>query len=157
MEPPTADASIEGTLQHCDLLEPLSDEQIAALAACAGTRTLREGQTLFGQDEEARDLFVVESGRLAIRLATPAGRVIEVVDAGQYRLSGWSALVAPHIYLADARAVEDSTVIVISAASAEEIFLREPAAAYAVMKKLAGIISVRLRDIKEQLIEVLEG
>ena len=157
MKPPTADLSIESTLQHCDLLEPLSGDQFAALAACAGMITLREGQTLFGQDDAARDLFVVESGRIAIRLATPAGHVIEVVDAGQYGLFGWSALVAPHVYIADARATEDSTVLVIPAAAAEEVFLRDPAAAYEVMKRLAAIISVRLRDIKEQLIEVLGG
>ncbi|MFA4965477.1 MAG: Crp/Fnr family transcriptional regulator [Thermoleophilia bacterium] len=157
MKPPVADLSIESTLQHCELLEPLSERQIAALAACAAVRTLREGEALFGQDQAAHDLFVVESGRLAVRLATPAGHVIEVFGAGQYRLSGWSALVAPHAYIADGRAIEDCTVIVIPAAAAEEIFLREPAAAYQVMKQIAGTISVRLRDIKEELIEVLGG
>ncbi len=157
MKPPTADLSVESTLRHCDLLEPLSDAQIAELATLAGMVTLRDGEALFEQNDDARDLFIVASGRLAIRLATPAGHVIEVVDAGQYRLSGWSSLVAPHIYIADARAVEDSAVLVIPAAAAEEVFLQEPAAAYVVMKRLAGLISTRLRDIKEQLIEVLEG
>jgi CRP-like cAMP-binding protein len=155
MRPPTADLSNESTLRHCDLLEPLSDEQIAELAARAATRSLTEGETLFEQNAEARELFVVVSGRLDVRLATPAGHVIEVFDAGQYRLSGWSALVAPHVYIADAKAVEDSTVLVIPAVDAEEVFLREPAAGYAVMKKLAGTVSVRLRDIKEELIELL--
>jgi len=155
MRPPTADLSNESTLRHCDLLEPLSDEQITELAARAATRSLAEGQTLFAQNAEARELFVVVSGRLAVRLATPTGHVIEVFDAGQYRLAGWSALVAPHVYIADAQAVEDSTVLVITAADAEDVLLRDPAAGYAVMKKLAGTISVRLRDIKEELIELL--
>jgi hypothetical protein len=91
MRPPTADLSNESTLLHCDLLEPLSDEQIAELAARAATRSL----------------------------------------------------------------AEDTTVLVIPAADAGEVFLREPAAGYAVMKKLAGTVSVRLRDIKEELIELL--
>lgn len=81
--------------------------------------------------------------------------MIEVVEVGQYCLSGWSALVAPHVYVADAHAVEDTTVLVVGAAEAEEVFLLEPAAAYAVMKKLAGVISERLRDIKAELIELL--
>ena len=51
----------------------------------------------------AHSLFVVASGRLAIRLATPAGRVIEVVEVGQYGVSGWSSLVAPHVYVAEAK------------------------------------------------------
>jgi CRP-like cAMP-binding protein len=155
MRPPTADLSYESTLRHCELLEGLSDEQIVALATCATARSLAEGETLFDQNAEAHDLFVVASGRLAVRLATPTGHVIEVFDAGQYRLSGWSALVAPHMYIADAKAAEDSTVLVIPSAEAEEIFLREPAAGYEVMKKVAGIVSTRLRDIKEELIELL--
>ena len=155
MKPPTADLSNESTLRHCDLLEPLSDRQIAELAARARTRSLAEGEMLFSQNAEAGEFFVVASGRLAVRLATPTGHVIEVFEAGQYRLSGWSALVAPHIYIADAQAMEDSTVLVIAAGDAEEVLLREPAAGYAVMKKLAGTISVRLRDIKEELIELL--
>lgn len=157
MRPPTADLSVESTLRHCDLLDPLSDEQISALAARARVCSLHEGDQLFSQNDEARDLYVVESGRVSVRLSAPGGRVIEIFDAGQYRLSGWSALVAPHAYVADAHATEDTTVLVIAAADAEEVMLREPKAAYAVMKGLAGIISTRLRDIREELIEALGG
>jgi CRP-like cAMP-binding protein len=156
MKPPTADLTAETTLRHCDLLEPLSDAQIAELAELAARRELQEGEKLFSQNEEARDLCIVESGRLAVRLSAPGGHVIEVFDAGQYRLSGWSALVAPHIYVADATAEEHTTVLVIPASEAEAVFLREPGRGYEVMKKLAATISMRLRDIKEQLIELLE-
>ncbi len=157
MKPPTTDLDIESTLSHCELLEPLSGEQIAALADHGRLVTLEEGEALFDQDTAAHALFVVAGGRLAIRLATPAGRVIEVVEVGQYALSGWSSLVAPHAYVAEASALEDSTVIAISADEVEDILLREPAAGYAFMKKLAGHISVRLREMKEELIEVLES
>ncbi len=61
------------------------------------------------------------------------------------------------MYMADAHAVDDCTVLVISADEAEEVFLREPEAAYAVMKRLAGVISMRLRDIKAELIELCGG
>jgi CRP-like cAMP-binding protein len=154
MRPPTADLSIESTLRHCELLEPLSDAQVAALAELAETRSL-SGEVLFAQNDPAGHLYVVESGRLSVRLSTPSGRLVEVVEAGQYSLVGWSALVAPHAYVADAHADEEVTVLAIPAAAFEEVLLREPLAAYQVMKRLAGIVSVRLRDIKEALIEVL--
>ena len=157
MRPPTADLSVESTLAHCELLEPLSESQIAALSDHSTMVMLREGEAVFDQNTVAHSLFIVASGRLAIRLATPAGRVIEVVEVGQYGLSGWSSIVAPHIYVADAKALEDSAVLAISADEVEDILLREPAAGYAVMKKVAGVISTRLRDIKEELIEVLES
>jgi CRP-like cAMP-binding protein len=157
MRPPTTDLDAESTLAHCVLLEPLSEEQIAALADHSRIVTLKEGEALFDQNTVAHSLFVVAGGRLAIRLATPAGRIIEVVEVGQYALSGWSSLVAPHVYVAEASALEDSTILAISADEVEDILLREPAAGYQVMKQLAGVISTRLRDIKEELIEVLES
>jgi len=157
MRPPTADLSIESTLAHCELLEPLSEAQIEALAEHSRLVTVREGEALFDQNTVAHSLFMVASGRLAIRLTAPGGRVIEVVEVGQYCVAGWSSLVAPHVYVAEASALEDSTVLAISADEAEDVFLREPAAGYAVMKKVAGVISKRLRDIKEELIEVLES
>ncbi len=156
MRPPTADLTIEATLRHCDLLEPLSDDQIAELTTKVTRKALQEGEKLFSQNDEARDLCIVESGRLAVRLAAPGGHVIEVFDAGQYRLSGWSALIAPHLYVADATAEEYTTVLLVPAAEAELVFLKEPGRGYEVMKKLAGTISLRLRDIKEQLLELLE-
>lgn len=157
MRPPTADLSVESTFAHCELLEPLSEAQIEALAEHARMVTLKEGEPLFDQDTVAHSLFVVASGRLAIRLATPAGRVVEVVEVGQYGISGWSSLVAPHVYVAEAQALEDCAVVAISADEVEDIMLREPAAGYQVMKKLAGHVSIRLREMKEELIEVLES
>jgi CRP-like cAMP-binding protein len=157
MRPPTADLSIESTLAHCELLEPLSEAQIRALAEHGRLVTVKEGEALFDENTVAHTLFVVASGRLAIRLATPAGRIIEVQEIGQYCVSGWSSLVAPHVYVAEASALEDSTVLAISADEVDDILLREPAAGYQVMKKLAGVISARLRDMKEELIEVLEA
>jgi CRP-like cAMP-binding protein len=147
--------TIEGVLQRCNTFEPLSDERIAELAAGAEMRSLDEGQALFEKSSEARELFVVASGRLTVRLATPAGQVVEVYDAGRYSLTGWSALVAPHVYLAEAHALEATTVVALQADDVEKVLLREPAAGYAVMKKVAGVLAVRLRDLREELIEQL--
>lgn len=157
MRPPTADLSVESTLRHCDLLEPLSSRQIAELAACVTVRTLREGEQLFKKSEEAHDLYIVVSGRLVVQLSAPDGSPIEWFEAGQYRLCGWSSIVAPHAYAADAYAAEDTTVLVLSAAAAEDVFLTEPFAGYEVMKRIAGEVSVRLRDVKEELIEQLQS
>lgn len=157
MRPPIADLSVESTFAHCELLEPLSEAQIEALAEHSRMVVLKEGEPLFDVDTVAHSLFVVAAGRLGIRLATPAGRVIEMVEVGQYGISGWSSIVAPHVYVAEATALEDTAVVAISADEVEAILLREPEAGYQVMKKLAGLVSVRLREMKEELIEVLES
>ncbi len=157
MTPPAPDLTPEATLRRCDLLRPLSERQIAELAACATTRSLRAGEPLFAQNDEAHDFFVVAKGRVAVRMTASGGGAIDVFDAGQFRLCGWSSLVAPHEYVAGATAVEDSTVLVVPAAAAEDIFLLEPFAGYEVMQRLAGDISVRLRNVRTELLGLLNG
>jgi CRP-like cAMP-binding protein len=155
MRPPTADLSVEATLRRCELFCPLSERQIGELAACATARSLRPGEPLFEQNDEAHDLFVVAAGRVAVRFAAPGGGTVDVFGAGQFHLCGWSSLIAPHAYVAGASAVEDATVLVIPAAAAEDVFLLEPFAGYEVMKLLAGDISTRLRNIRTELFGML--
>jgi len=146
----------EGTLRRCDLLDPLNDAQIGALAERAEMRTLGEGDPLFRQGEESRHLFVVQSGELSVRLKSPRGDEIGWFAGAPYCLLGWSAFVTPPAYVADARAARDgTTVVVIAADEAEEIMLRDPKAAYHVMKRIAGEISAHLRDLREQFIEIM--
>lgn len=156
MTSPATGQSKEGTLRRCDLLDPLSDAQIGALADRASARALNEGDPLFRQGEESRHLFVVEGGELSVRLLSPKGDEIGWFVSEPYCLLGWSAFITPPAYVADARATRDgTTVLVIAADDAEEIMLRDPGAAYEVMKRIAGEISLRLRDLREQFIEIM--
>jgi CRP/FNR family transcriptional regulator, cyclic AMP receptor protein len=157
MGPPTTDLSIETALRRCELFRPLSDRQIGELAACATVRPVPAGEVLFEQGEDALDLFVVAEGRVAVRFSTPIGDGIDVFDAGQYHVCGWSSLIAPHEYVAGAKAVEDATVLVVPSAAAEDVFLLEPFAGYEVIKLLAGDVSIRLRNVRTELLRLANG
>jgi CRP-like cAMP-binding protein len=151
-----AEQLAQQTLRRCEALEPLRDEQIEALAATASTRTLADGESLFKRDEESHYLFVVERGQLQIHLQSPSGDKIGWAVSGPLTLLGWSAFFTPPLYVADARAIADETmVVVLDVGEAEEIMLRDPVAAYNVMKRIAGEISMRLRDLREQFVEVM--
>ena len=153
-----SELSTMATLRRCELLEPLNDAQIEALAEEAATRRLADGESLFRQDEESRCLFVVESGELSIRLASASGEQIGWYITGAGTLLGWSAFFSPPAYVADAHAVGAETrALVVDVGRAEEIMLRDPAVAYQVMKRIAGQISARLRDLREEFAEVMAG
>lgn len=143
------------SLRRCELFEPLSDAQIEELAARGRRRTLIAGETLVSENAAADELFVVEHGLLHVKLAVSGGRVVSVAEAGPGQLVGWSALAAPHAYFAEVVALTDGVVLTLSAVDVEEVLLREPAAGYAMMKRIAGLISMRLRDLKEEFVEAL--
>jgi|GEM_PF-1064600 len=144
------------TLRRCDLLDPLTDAQIEALADCAEARTLDEGDSLFAQGEESRLLFVVQSGELSVRLKSPTGTEIGWFAGSPHCLLGWTAFFTPPTYVADARSARDgTTVLVMKADEVEQIMLRDPGAAYEVMKRIAGEIVTRLRDLREGFLELI--
>jgi CRP-like cAMP-binding protein len=143
------------SLRRCELFEPLSDAQIEELASCSRRQALVAGEMLLSENAEADELFVVEHGLLTVKLTVSGGRVVSVAEAGPGQLVGWSALAAPHAYFAEVVALTDGVVLALSAADVEEVLLREPAAGYAMMKRIAGLISMRLRDVKEAFVEAL--
>ena len=143
------------SLRRCELLEPLSDAQIEELAARSRRQALVAGEMLLSESAEANELFVVEHGLLTVKLTVGGGSVVSVAEAGPGQLVGWSALAAPHAYFAEVVALTDGVVLALSAADVEDVLLREPAAGYAMMKRIAGLISMRLRDLKEEFVEAL--
>ena len=143
------------SLRRCELFEPLSDAQIEELGSRSRRRVLVAGEMLLSENAEADELFVVERGVLTIKLAVSGGRVVSVAEAGPGQLFGWSALAAPHTYFAEVVALTDGVVLALSATDVEEVLLREPAAGYAMMKRIAGLISMRLRDLKEEFVKAL--
>jgi CRP-like cAMP-binding protein len=153
----TTDVDVRTTLERCELLEPLSERQIDALAGNSKIVTLKEGEPLLDKDALANSLFAVADGRVSIRLGMPSGGVLETFEAGIYTLHGWLSLVDNHLYVAEASALQDSTVLVLSTEDVEAVLLSEPQAAYEVMKKIAGLISARHRGMKEGFMEVLES
>jgi CRP/FNR family transcriptional regulator, cyclic AMP receptor protein len=94
-------------------VEGLTPEQRARLQALARPVTLPAGECLFRLGDEAAKLFVVKTGIVELSLQVPVGGVarrVVVEEASPGETLGWSALVPPHKYTADASAAVDSTL-----------------------------------------------
>lgn len=143
-------------LAEGSLLRPLSKEALARLAERARRLTVEAGEPVFREGEEATDIYVLERGHVAIEIdvGPNLGRtVVNTVGAGE--CFGWSALVPPCRMTASARAVETSTVIAVPGAALEEAFARDPSAGLAVMRELVRMVSLRLKDTRFQLVNLL--
>ncbi len=65
---------------------------------------------------------------------------------------GWSALVEPYVYTANAKATKDTRVIRVSRDLIEQAISEHPAEGLAVLKNLTGIIAQRLRYAYKTLV-----
>jgi CRP/FNR family transcriptional regulator, cyclic AMP receptor protein len=128
------DASL---LAEVDLFGSLPPEAIERIAAAAQARTLRRGDVLFREGDPGDELFVVESGRIAIANKSFDGResVVALMEAGD--VFGEMSLFTGEGRSAEARALESSRVNAVPFEPLRELFREQPELLWDVVALLA--------------------
>lgn len=137
----------QGALSDVVLFRDLGPDALAAVARAATLRTLERGDVVFTLEDEPDELFVVESGRIAIANRSDDGResLIALMERGD--LFGEMPLFDGLPRSAEARALEDSTLVAIPYEPLRRVFEDEPGHLWKVVELLAG----RLRTTDEAL------
>lgn len=134
-----------------EVLESLSSEDRAALLAQCPLRSFGAGAIIVAEGEPGDDFYLIESGRVALRVTTPAGDVstLSVLSAGQS--FGEMALVARRRRTATAIAMEPVTTRVMS----RRLFDSLRHTHSGVDRMLVDILASRVDRLSRQLAEAL--
>ena len=138
---------VEELLARSELLGALGHGAVGRLAQASRRLTLERGEVLFEQDEVGTDLYIIESGRIAIAKRSADGRSSVVALMEDEDLIGEMSLFDGHGRSAEARALEHSTLVGISYASVRDELESRPEALWTVVALLVG----RLRATDEAL------
>ncbi|HVM55512.1 MAG TPA: Crp/Fnr family transcriptional regulator [Acidimicrobiales bacterium] len=124
-------------LAEVDLFGSLPPEAVRHIAASAQSLSLRRGDVLFREGDEGNDLYVVESGRIAIANRSFDGResVVALMEAGD--VFGEMSLFDGQGRSADARALEASRVNVVPFEPLRTLFREQPDLLWSVVALLA--------------------
>ncbi|HSO96772.1 MAG TPA: Crp/Fnr family transcriptional regulator [Acidimicrobiia bacterium] len=138
-------------LDTTDLFAALPAEALAELRDRAEVRNYARNQLLFRQGERAEELFIVDTGRIAIAQQAGDGResVVAVLEGGA--LFGEMALFDDAPRSADGRALTDSTVVVLGYEPVREVLRAKPELLWVIVRLLAG----RLRATDEALADAV--
>ena len=134
-------------LSSIEFFKGFEGDSLDAVLASTETRSFGRGGVVFTENDEAAELFVVESGRLAIANRSVDGResVVALMERGD--LFGEMPLFDGQARSAEARALEPSEVIAIPYAPLRAIYAERPQLLWNVVEMLAN----RLRSTDEQL------
>ena len=131
-------------------LSPAILEELISLG-----RTVRyaEGDVIFRQGDHALNLYIVNSGRVAVDLnLPPLGNVtLTTVEPGEW--FSWSAMLEPRIERASARAVEPTEVWAIRGGAITDRALENPDFGFQIYRALAEVISERLTHAWLQILQ----
>ncbi|APE30711.1 cyclic nucleotide-binding protein [Halomonas aestuarii] len=129
-------------------LRDLENDQLEALLADAGVRTLKSRDWLFRQDEPASRVYIVISG--VVRLVRSAGdgrmATIRCVERGG-PLGEMSMVSNRGVYLYSSEALRRTQVLDIPAARCRAFMDRQPACRAEFMSRLAMELTERLEDM----------
>ncbi|MCH1512450.1 MAG: Crp/Fnr family transcriptional regulator [Acidimicrobiales bacterium] len=125
-----------------DMFAGLAQEFLEPVLNQSKIQKLERGDVLFSEDDTASDLFIVLSGRVAIANKSFDGResVIALMETGD--LFGEMPLFRPDGRSADARALEDSSVVVIPYEPVKTLYIEHPEMLWKVVDMLADRLKV---------------
>jgi CRP-like cAMP-binding protein len=137
-------------LARVAIFERLSPAALARLAAAGAGRNLTDGESLYEQGAEARDLYAVTRGRLALRVSD-GERWITVQGVEAPDVLGWSALREQARWLTTARALGPVEVIAIPLASILDVIEGGGPDARRLAQMLFGVGAAHLDAMRQQL------
>ncbi|HEX8171666.1 MAG TPA: cyclic nucleotide-binding domain-containing protein [Thermoanaerobaculia bacterium] len=132
----------------------LSAAEMKLLATFSSEERFREGSMIFREGEKGDKLYIVLDGRVRISKFIPGvgEEALTVLDRGDF--FGEMALIDEKPRSADAKSHEgDATVLSIDRATLNEILSMDPHASLQFLNLLCRMISRRLREINDKIVQ----
>ncbi len=144
-----------------ELFSVLAEDELCRVTPLCNELEGGEGEVIFTEGREAAQLYIVVEGKLALQKAIraphakhPRRTTVTLCCSGQ--VAGWSALVPPYRYTLSGVGWEAYRLISINAALLRRELEARPVMGYKVMSALSIVISRRLKQTTDSLINERE-
>ena len=151
------DAGVAAFLATVPLLEGRAEPDLADLARVMRPRTAAEGDVLWHQGEEAREVLFVVEGALTATLQVPGERTVEIGRAGPGQIVGEIGLLDGRGHTMRVQAAEPTTLLALGRLDFEAMLRGRNPAAFALKRRLAALFTTRLRAQLRLLAGTLGG
>jgi CRP/FNR family cyclic AMP-dependent transcriptional regulator len=144
-------------LSQTPLFADLTEEQLTPLAGLAREVHCAQGEYLFRQGSAATSLYLLMDGKVSIQVGlTSHPQVITVTTLSQPgQLVGWSGVVQPKDYTASAICQANSHLLTFDGQAFMHALEQDPAMGFIIMRRVANVISGRLRNIQQIVLKTL--
>ena len=136
-----------------EFFSEFSDDVLKFLCECSSTREIKKEQILFRQGEHADKFYVVRNGRISLQMPAIMGPTLEIQTLGKDQVLGWSWLISPYKWNFQTKAEEDSELLQFDGAAILIRCEQEPKFGYELLKKFAGLMSVRLNAARQKMMD----
>src|SRR5690349_7698610 len=131
---------VRAALAACPPLAGLPATVVDATVERLWTRTLSPNEAVYQAGDPGDAMFVVASGRIAVRLHSPDGDAVDLAAVRAGGLFGYLELFDGGCRSADAVAVAPSRVVVIGLAAATRLFGASPELVLTLAREMARAV-----------------
>ena len=142
-------------LKSSPLFSGFSDTQLQALAKLFEGEHLQADEVVFAQDDPADRLYVLLSGRVAIRFKPHDGEILTVTEIAPGGVFGWSAALGRRSYTSSAVCLEAGEALGLRGADLRRLCETQPDTGVVILERLAEVIAERLRSTHAQVVDLL--
>ncbi len=145
-------------MKGIDFFKDFTEDELKAVQVICTEESYKAGDIIFNEVTNARYLYILKSGKVSLDIKVASDKYISILTISNFAEPlGWSALVEPFRFSATARCVEDSTIILVDAMKLLELIKNDYRMGFLVMRRVASLISARIRDTRLQLIHTFYG
>jgi CRP-like cAMP-binding protein len=134
---PASPDSLREALRETILFAELEDEQLDHIAAAGTVQPVQRGVVLFDEGAEPGEFYLVLSGRVAIAQESDDGRESLLAVLGPGELFGEMGFLDGFNRSAQARALEESRVLMVPYAELRRLYENTPSALWSAVQLLA--------------------
>jgi CRP/FNR family transcriptional regulator, cyclic AMP receptor protein len=139
------------------LFEGRDEADLVELARVMRRRTVREGEILWRQGDDAREMVVIVDGAVSASLHVPGDRTVEIVRAGPGEIVGEIALLDGKGHTMSVRVTETATVLALGRLDFAALLAGQHPSAFRLKRRLASLFTARLRNQLRHLAVSLGG
>ncbi len=135
----------EGRLRALPFFAGLAEPVVAALAAEGQERDLAAGELVIEQNDEAREVFLLEAGSVELLLRFEG---VGDLFMGSFQepgsIFGWSALRPPYRYTDSVRCEQPTRLLCFSRASLEAVMAEDPVLGFVLLQRVTSDVARQL-------------
>jgi CRP/FNR family transcriptional regulator, cyclic AMP receptor protein len=145
---------IEDLMAEHKFFSDLEPAHRSVVAGCGSNKTIKAGDYLLREGDPANEFFAIRSGKVSIGIYVPNRGETVVETLGPGDVAGWSWLFPPYTTHFDTLATDTTHVIAFDGSCLRKKCDADPALGYALMKRFAVLVIVRMQATRLQLLDM---
>jgi CRP-like cAMP-binding protein len=147
-------SDVFSVLRGAEFFEGFADEQVRRVAAISDYVEFPAHHTIFHEDERAKEVYVIVSGRVSLVFCAPRVGCRQLMEVGRGELIGWSPLVGRSRLSDSAQTLTPTAAVAMNGERILALCDENPRFGFAFMHRAAQTLASRLNATREQLFKL---